>query len=99
VYLAHYGPIDPPMEALDDARHRLGLWFETAEAAYREHDELDHVVETLGERFADEIEPDADDDDPHAQARVQLLTGVESNAAGILRYLRRRDEGTLTEVG
>ena len=38
-------------------------------------------------------------EDPHAEERVQLLSGFESNAAGLHRYLRRRDEGTLTRVG
>jgi glyoxylase-like metal-dependent hydrolase (beta-lactamase superfamily II) len=99
VYLAHYGALDPPVEGLEDAKHRLHLWAGTAEAAYHEHDELDHVVETLAKRFADEIDAAATEDDPHAEARVQLLSGIESNATGLLRYLRRRDEGTLTEVG
>lgn len=99
VYLAHYGPIDPPVDALRDAVDRLHLWAETAEAAYHEHDELDHVEETLARRFADEVDPSLADDDPHAEARVQLLSGFRSNAAGFLRYFRRRDEGTLTEVG
>ncbi|MEX1179178.1 MAG: MBL fold metallo-hydrolase, partial [Nitriliruptor sp.] len=63
VYLAHYGPVDPPMEALHEAVDRLRLWAATAEAAYREGPstarvrdeiaggptgtELDHVAETL----------------------------------------------------
>jgi len=104
LYLAHYGPIDPPDEALDEASDRLRLWVETAEEAYRAADgptgtELDHVTETLAARFADEVDPDAIGDDPDGQRRLELLSGVRSNAAGILRYLRRRDEGTLTPVG
>lgn len=99
VYLAHYGAIDPPRESLEDAIDRLHLWAETAESAYQEHDELDHVTETLARRFADEMVPDQVPDDPHAEDRLQLLSGFRSNAAGLLRYLRRRDEGSLTPVG
>jgi glyoxylase-like metal-dependent hydrolase (beta-lactamase superfamily II) len=64
---------------------------------------------------ADLIEPAlrARDDDPAAHGavapadpratealrRLDLLNDARSNAAGILRYLRRRDDGTLTRLG
>ncbi|MDX1657935.1 MAG: MBL fold metallo-hydrolase [Nitriliruptorales bacterium] len=103
VYLAHYGAIDPPDESLADAQDRLTQWVETAEEAWREVDdaehELDHVAETLARRFADEVDEAAAADDPESRERLELLTPVVSNAAGLVRYLRRRDEGTLTEIG
>lgn len=99
IYLAHYGEIAPPREALESAVERLHLWAETAEDAYREHDELDHVAETLAQRFADEFEPALIPDDPHGAERVRLMSGIRSNAAGLLRYLRRRDAGELTAAG
>ena len=89
--LAHYGEVGPVDAALAEAEERLAAWFEAAEAAWREHSELDHVAETLRQRFADELEPD--DDDPDATDRVELLSGYRSNAAGLTRYLRLRDEG------
>jgi glyoxylase-like metal-dependent hydrolase (beta-lactamase superfamily II) len=91
VYLAHYGAVDPPLEALNEATERLMLWADTAEGAYQEHSELDHIAETLAHRFADEVS--ADDADPEAAARVELLSGFESNAMGFLRYFQQRDEG------
>lgn len=99
VYLAHYGPVDPPADALAEADERLRLWAATAEAAYHESSELDHVAETLAARFADELDPVAVADDPEAVRRLALLNDVRSNAAGLLRYFQRRDDGTLTEVG
>ena len=99
VYLAHYGPVDPPDEALAEADDRLRLWAATAEAAYHESSELDHVAETLHQRFKDEIDPSAAGDDPDAEKRLELLSGYESNAAGLIRYFTRRDDGTLTPVG
>jgi glyoxylase-like metal-dependent hydrolase (beta-lactamase superfamily II) len=116
VYLAHYGAVDPPDEALHEATDRLRLWAATAEAAYRDgpetagaaHEiaggptgtELDHVAETLRRRFEDELRTtELAPDDPDAEARLELLSGYRSNAAGLLRYLHRRDAGTLTEVG
>lgn len=114
VYLAHYGPVDPPADALHEAVDRLRLWAATAEEAYRDEaaaasrdqiaggptgTELDHVAETLRRRFADEVDVAAAGDDPHAQERVDLLSSYESNAAGMVRYFSRRDAGTLTDVG
>lgn len=99
LFLAHYGPVDPPGQALEEAVDRLHAWAETAEGAYREHSELDHVADTLARRFADEMDPELAGDDPHAEERLELLSGYRSNAAGLLRYFTRRDEGTLTPVG
>lgn len=99
VFLAHYGAIDPPDEALDTAEDRLHAWAETAEAAYHESDELDHVAETLAQRFAQEIPEEALVADPELSGRVDLLSGFRSNAAGFLRYFQRRDDGTLTPTG
>jgi glyoxylase-like metal-dependent hydrolase (beta-lactamase superfamily II) len=94
VYLAHYGAVDPPQEALHEASDRLRLWAETAEAARAEHDELEHVAETLAHRFASEIEPAPDD--PEAEHRVALLSGYTSNAMGLLRYFDLREQGRVT---
>lgn len=91
MYLAHYGDVGPPQQALAEASERLARWAETAEAAWHEHDELEHVAETLAQRFGDEIHPDSDD--PEATRRVELLSGIESNAMGLLRYFRLRQEG------
>lgn len=91
IYLAHYGDVGPPQQALEEATDRLAAWAETAEAAWREHDELEHVAETLAQRFADEVQPDSHD--PEAARRVELLSGIESNAMGLLRYFRLREEG------
>lgn len=108
VYLAHYGPVEPPDEALAEAADRLRLWAEVASEAYQqvrgrgEEHELEHVAETLARRFADDLGPGADgggEPDPTDRARLELLNDTRSNAAGLVRYLRRREEGTLTELG
>jgi glyoxylase-like metal-dependent hydrolase (beta-lactamase superfamily II) len=91
VYLAHYGAIDPPQEALHEASERLALWAETARCAYVDHSELDHVTEVLTQRFAGEMA--ADPDDPHSQRRVELLSGYRSNAMGLVRYFERATTG------
>jgi glyoxylase-like metal-dependent hydrolase (beta-lactamase superfamily II) len=93
LYLAHYGPIDvAPAEALDEASARLCAWAETTEAAMAEHSELDHVVETLAARLPNEVKPAALDD-PEALRRIELLSGYQSNAMGLIRYFTLRAEG------
>jgi glyoxylase-like metal-dependent hydrolase (beta-lactamase superfamily II) len=94
IYLAHYGAVDPPQAALDQASERLRLWAETAEAAYQEHNELDHVAETLAQRFADDVEPVPGDSD--MENRVALLSSFRSNAMGFVRYFQLREEGRTT---
>ena len=89
IYLAHYGAIDPPDHALADAIERLRAWAEVARAAIAEHDELDHVADTLAARFAADITPTGDE----ATRRVEILGGYRSNAMGLLRYWRKRQDG------
>lgn len=91
VYLAHYGAADPPDSALAEAEEQLRRWVDVAAAARAEHDELDHVVETLVACFDGDVDPDATD--PDAARRLELLSGHRSNAMGLMRYFAQRDEG------
>jgi glyoxylase-like metal-dependent hydrolase (beta-lactamase superfamily II) len=97
VYLAHYGAIDPPEEALQEASDRLAAWAEVARQAVAEHSELDHVADTLAARFATDIA--VSDDDPEAQRRVSILGGFRSNAMGLLRYWGKRFEAEAASRG
>lgn len=91
VYLAHYGAVDPPDEALLEAKENLDEWVATADTAWGESEELDHVAETLGRRFGDEVGHVPDD--PDSEGRLELLSGVRSNAMGMVRYFQLRNEG------
>ncbi len=106
IYLAHYGPTGPADAVLDEAGEQLRRWVEVASAAVeeaarlgldREH-ELAHVAETLQRRCVDELRATAADDTDHPQA-LELLNDTRANAAGIVRYLERRRDGTLTPLG
>lgn len=91
VYLAHYGAIDPPEESIAEASNRLAAWATVARDAVAEHDELDHVADTLARRFAADI--DIAEGDDAAERRVAILGGYRTNAMGLLRYWRTRLEG------
>ncbi|HWB72103.1 MAG TPA: MBL fold metallo-hydrolase [Egibacteraceae bacterium] len=90
VLLTHYGPLQPPMPSLEEASRRLRLWADTAEQAWREHSELDHVAETLARRFADDVDPDTPD--PEVVERARLMNNPRSNAMGFVRYFQQRQE-------
>jgi glyoxylase-like metal-dependent hydrolase (beta-lactamase superfamily II) len=99
VYLAHYGPVDPPDATLEEADERLRRWTEAAEAAWRDGADVDRLTEVLHAAFHDELDAEVVRDDLDAARRLELLSGVRSNAAGLLRYLERREAGTLTDRG
>lgn len=90
VYLAHYGDIGPPDDVIAEASDRLAAWADVAREAVAEHDELDHVEETLARRFAADI--DVADGDAAARDRIAVLGGYRQNAMGLLRYWRKRFE-------
>jgi glyoxylase-like metal-dependent hydrolase (beta-lactamase superfamily II) len=86
--LTHFGPITPPAERLAEAEDKLLRWCETAERAAAEHGlELDHIEAALRDRFEREEGYQANDPE-----RFKLLNSYESNAAGLLRWLQKRQE-------
>ena len=88
VVLTHYGPVDDPLETLSDAEAMLHQWVEVAERTMRDSEDagVGDVAAALAEAFAD-----APADLPDAvREKFEVLNGVHSNAAGIVRYLSRR---------
>ena len=74
--LAHFGVVPgEPDEILGDADEALRQWAEVAERAWRRGDDVAAALEaTFGA----------------AHARVEVLNGIHSNAAGLRRWLDRR---------
>jgi len=88
--LTHFGPITPPADRLAEAEEKLLRWCETAEAAAHEHGaELDHIAAALRERFEQEEGHEASD--PFA-----LLNTYQSNAAGLARWIKLRQQDAST---
>jgi glyoxylase-like metal-dependent hydrolase (beta-lactamase superfamily II) len=88
VVLTHYGPVDDPLETLSDAEAMLHQWVEVAERTMRDSEDagVGDVAAALAEAFAD-----APADLPDAvREKFEVLNGVHSNAAGIVRYLSMR---------
>ena len=86
--LTHYGPVADPAATLDEAEEMLHSWVTLAEATMAASAEagIDDVAAALAEAFA---EP-PDDMPADVRDKFEVLNGVHSNAAGIVRYLQQR---------
>ena len=88
VVLTHYGPVDQPLETLAEAEEMLHQWVDVAERTMRESEEagVDDVAAALADAFASAPDGLADE----VREKFEVLNGVHSNAAGIVRYLATR---------
>jgi glyoxylase-like metal-dependent hydrolase (beta-lactamase superfamily II) len=86
--LTHYGPVEHPLETLTEAETMLHQWVAVAERTMRETEEagIDDVAAALADAFA--IVPA--DLPTEMREKFEVLNGVHSNAAGIVRYLSTR---------
>jgi glyoxylase-like metal-dependent hydrolase (beta-lactamase superfamily II) len=86
--LTHYGPVAEPGATLAEAEEMLHSWVEVAAGVIKDAADagVDDVAAALAEAFASAPEtlPEG------AHEKFEILNGVHSNAAGIVRYLGRR---------
>ncbi len=86
--LTHYGPVADPAATLAEAEEMLHSWVEVAERVIEDASDagIYDVAAALAEAFALDPEklPAA------SREKAEILNGVHSNAAGIVRYLSRR---------
>jgi glyoxylase-like metal-dependent hydrolase (beta-lactamase superfamily II) len=90
VVLTHYGPVPNGEETLLEAEDMLHKWVDLAETTLRESADagIDDVAGALAEAFAQPPEGLA----PELRDKLEVLNGVHSNAAGIVRYLNKKAE-------
>jgi hypothetical protein len=86
--LTHYGPVADAQATLAEAEDMLHGWVEVAERVIENAADagIDDVAAALAEAFVLDSEtlPEA------IREKAEVLNGVHSNAAGIVRYLRQR---------
>jgi glyoxylase-like metal-dependent hydrolase (beta-lactamase superfamily II) len=87
IALAHYGLLGEPQDLLAEAETTLRQWAETAELAFRQGRD---VAEALSERF----DPQVGDVAPEHREKLEIMNGVHSNAAGLRRWLEKREQPT-----
>jgi glyoxylase-like metal-dependent hydrolase (beta-lactamase superfamily II) len=86
--LTHYGPVADAQDTLAAAEEMLHGWVDVAERVIEEAADagIDDVADALAEAFA--LDPETLPEG--VREKAEILNGVHSNAAGILRYLRQR---------
>jgi glyoxylase-like metal-dependent hydrolase (beta-lactamase superfamily II) len=85
IALAHYGLLDQPDELLAEAEETLRRWAETAEKAYRDGADIADALAAL-------FDPPPGAIDPAHKEKLDIMSGVHSNAAGFRRWLEQRDK-------
>lgn len=89
VVLTHYGPVPDGQATLAEAEEVLRAWVEVAERAVVSH--AGAGVDGIARALSDAFLTPPEQLDGAARERLEILNGVHSNAAGIARYLQRRD--------
>jgi glyoxylase-like metal-dependent hydrolase (beta-lactamase superfamily II) len=80
VALAHYGLLPEPLAMLEEAEGILRRWAEVAEAAWRAGAD---IATALDDAFAAELVGV----EPEHRTKLETLSGIHSNAAGLRRWL------------
>lgn len=84
IALAHYGVVPvAPATLIEEASETLHLWAEEAERAFSAGED---IADALAARFASDLSGV----DPGQRERLETLSGVHSNAAGLARWLTHR---------
>jgi glyoxylase-like metal-dependent hydrolase (beta-lactamase superfamily II) len=96
VVLTHYGEVPDANITLLEAEDVLHQWVEVAQRTMMssETSDVDTVAAALADAFAEapgRLSPDQ-------LEKFEVLNGVHSNAAGIVRYLRRRNESAVAPL-
>jgi glyoxylase-like metal-dependent hydrolase (beta-lactamase superfamily II) len=88
VFPTHFGPVPEPEAAFDEGAQRIREWVKRAEAVLNDGGDMDEVVA--------EFERGAKDDYAHLSEdllqKFEQTTSYALNAAGIIRYIRKRSE-------
>ena len=94
---SHFGPVQE-VDEVDElcrlAASRLQRWASIVRDAMDETDDLQAIADILRARTEDEFDDAASEE---GRARYELLSGMEANAAGLVRYWRKRGEREAAE--
>ncbi|GAA3756993.1 glyoxylase-like metal-dependent hydrolase (beta-lactamase superfamily II) [Spinactinospora alkalitolerans] len=84
---SHFGAVDSVAETLHRADEELRMWVETVREAHAGPGDLDHAVAMVRERVVSRYRPLPESAPAESQKVMDILSGVESNVAGITHWL------------
>ncbi|CAM3645552.1 MBL fold metallo-hydrolase [Nocardiopsis rhodophaea] len=87
---SHFGAVDTVEETLERAREELHAWVEAVrDARHSGSGDLDHAVAMVRERVQARYRPLPEEASRESAEVMELLSGVDSNVAGIAHWLDR----------
>ncbi len=89
--LSHFGSVTEVDHLCDLAVQRIRAWGNAVRDAMRTTDDLDQIAAVLERQGAKEYREDADEEID--MERYDILSSIRTNAVGLMRYWRKRDEG------
>ena len=90
---SHFGPVEEVDELCGLAMRRLRSWAAIVRGAMEATNDLDRITEILTDRTASEF----DEAPSHTDLdRYEILSGMQMNAAGLVRYWEKRAESEAT---
>ena len=88
---SHYGPVGDVDEMLQRAAEEIRLWVAETRRARGAGLDLDHAVAMVKERTRERYAVLGPDSDPDVAARFEVVSGTESNVAGLLHWLDKTE--------
>ena len=88
---SHYGPVPEVDEMLQRAAEEIQVWVAETRRARGAGLDLDHAVAMVRERTRERYAVLGQDADPDAAARFEVVSGTESNVAGLLHWLDKTE--------
>jgi glyoxylase-like metal-dependent hydrolase (beta-lactamase superfamily II) len=87
--LSHFGPVRDVDAMCSLAGHRLRKWAEIVRAAMERTEDVSEIAALLARETASEFD---EADEKEGLDRYEILSSMEMNAAGLVRYWRKRAE-------
>jgi glyoxylase-like metal-dependent hydrolase (beta-lactamase superfamily II) len=89
---SHFGPVRQVEALCSLAVSRLRSWAEIVRDALDKTEDLDRITELLERRAAEEAEEAVPEGTPADFEGYEILSGMRMNAAGLVRYWKKRAE-------
>jgi glyoxylase-like metal-dependent hydrolase (beta-lactamase superfamily II) len=87
---AHYGPVSEVGGTLERSAEELRIWVDAVKDARGMGLDLDHAVAMVRDRVQERYKFAQEGADPELADKYELLSGAESNVAGIMHALDRK---------
>ncbi|TQN31298.1 glyoxylase-like metal-dependent hydrolase (beta-lactamase superfamily II) [Haloactinospora alba] len=96
---SHFGAVPTVDDTIDRAEEELRLWVETVQSAHASTGDLDHAIAMVRDQVLTRYRPLPPEASTEAAEVMEVLSGVESNVAGIGHWLdqvaaeQRKEQG------